>query len=72
MDWDLLRCTRVGKAVREALGDPESALDFGQHQHPGIRRQAATIEGGTYRPARDRREGDPLVLFHGALRSGSE
>jgi hypothetical protein len=49
-----LRRPRVGEAARQALGEPEPTLDLGQHQHPGIRGQAATVEGDVNRLALDR------------------
>jgi hypothetical protein len=51
---DPLRCARVGEAAGQALGDAEPALDLGQHQHPGVRGHAATVEGDVNRLAADR------------------
>jgi hypothetical protein len=47
------RRARIGQAMRQALGEPEPALDLGQQQHPGIRGQSATIEGDVHRLALD-------------------
>jgi hypothetical protein len=67
------RRPRVREAARQALGDLEPALDLGQHQHPGVGGQAPAVEGCMQRLAGDRRrEGGPLVPFHGALHGGSE
>jgi hypothetical protein len=58
--------------VYQALGNAEPALDLGQHQHAGVRRQPAAVEGSTHQLARDRRrEGVPIIPFHGALHGGS-
>jgi hypothetical protein len=49
-----LGVARVGEAPRQALGDPEPALDLGQDQDAGVRGQPAAVEGGAHRPAGDR------------------
>jgi len=67
-----LRRPRVLDAACQALRDPESAIDVRQHNHACVRGQATAVEGGLHHLAGDRRrEGAPLVLFHGALRGGS-
>jgi hypothetical protein len=58
--------------VHQALGNPEPALDLGQHEHARARGQPTAVEGCAHRLAGDRwREGAPLVPFHGALHGGS-
>ena len=43
------------EAARQALGDPEPALDLRQQQHARVRGQATAVEGGAHRLAGDRR-----------------
>ena len=43
----------IGDAAGQPLGDPELALDLGQHQHAGIRGQPTAIEGNVNRLAGD-------------------
>ena len=38
------RCPRVLEAAGQALGDPEPALDLGQHQNAAVRGQPAGVE----------------------------
>jgi hypothetical protein len=45
---------RVVEAARQALGQAEPPLDLRQHQQPGIRGQAAAVEGDVNRLATDR------------------
>jgi hypothetical protein len=42
------------EAARQALRDPEPALDRGQHQHVRVRGQATAVEGDPNRLAGDR------------------
>ena len=51
---DPLRRPRVREAARQALGDPEPALDVRQHQHARVRGQPAAVEGDPHRLAGDR------------------
>jgi hypothetical protein len=37
------------EAAGQALGDPQLALDLGEHQHARVRGQTATVEGDTHR-----------------------
>jgi hypothetical protein len=44
----------VGQATRQAFGEAEPPFDLGQHQHPSVRAQPATVEGDVHRLALDR------------------
>jgi hypothetical protein len=48
-----LRRPRVLDAACQPLGDPQAALDLGQHQNAAVGGQAAAIEGDVHRLAAD-------------------
>jgi hypothetical protein len=48
-----LRCSRIGDAAGQSLGDLELAFDLCEHQNAAARGQPAAIEGEANRLARN-------------------
>jgi hypothetical protein len=48
-----LGCPRILDAARQPIGEAEPALDLGEHQDAGVRRQPPAVEGDAHRLAGD-------------------